>query len=97
MLQTSQGVRTALVDRAFSRLYWLVVLVPYRDLLGGFTNLAPLYAFIVGVLLHFASEKGDRPRFYVRYKTKQAQGRAPTVAKLIDLYPSDTPNRVLKT
>jgi exopolysaccharide production protein ExoZ len=26
---------------------------PYVHLLGGFTNLAPLYAFIVGVLLHF--------------------------------------------
>ena len=26
---------------------------PYVHLLGGFTNLAPLYAFVVGVLLHF--------------------------------------------
>jgi len=26
---------------------------PYVHLLGGFTNLAPLYAFIVGVLIHF--------------------------------------------
>ncbi|QPF93789.1 acyltransferase family protein [Bradyrhizobium commune] len=28
---------------------------PYVHLLGGFTNLAPLYAFVVGVLVHFAS------------------------------------------
>lgn len=27
---------------------------PYVHLLGGFTNLAPMYAFVVGVLLHFA-------------------------------------------
>jgi exopolysaccharide production protein ExoZ len=26
---------------------------PYVHLLGGFTNLAPLYAFVVGVMLHF--------------------------------------------
>jgi peptidoglycan/LPS O-acetylase OafA/YrhL len=26
---------------------------PYVHLFGGFTNLAPLYAFVVGVLLHF--------------------------------------------
>ncbi|MBR0685321.1 acyltransferase [Bradyrhizobium manausense] len=38
---------------------------PYRDLLGGFTNLAPLYAFVIGVLLHFSSPIGDRPRFYI--------------------------------
>ena len=30
---------------------------PYVHLLGGFTNLAPLYAFIVGVLIHFKSEQ----------------------------------------
>lgn len=30
---------------------------PYVHLLGGFTNLAPLYAFIVGVLIHFKSER----------------------------------------
>jgi peptidoglycan/LPS O-acetylase OafA/YrhL len=30
---------------------------PYGHLLGGFTNLAPLYAFIVGVLIHFRSEQ----------------------------------------
>jgi peptidoglycan/LPS O-acetylase OafA/YrhL len=38
---------------------------PYRDFLGGFTNLAPLYAFVIGVLLHFASLAGDHPRFGV--------------------------------
>nr|WP_276576236.1 acyltransferase [Bradyrhizobium zhengyangense] len=38
---------------------------PYRDLLGGFTNLAPLYAFVIGVLLHFASHAGHVPRFRV--------------------------------
>jgi exopolysaccharide production protein ExoZ len=30
---------------------------PYVHLLGGFTNLAPLYAFIVGVLVHFRSKQ----------------------------------------
>jgi exopolysaccharide production protein ExoZ len=30
---------------------------PYVHLLGGFTNLAPLYAFIVGVLIHFRSKQ----------------------------------------
>jgi exopolysaccharide production protein ExoZ len=30
---------------------------PYVHLLGGFTNLAPLYAFIVGVLIHFKSKQ----------------------------------------
>jgi exopolysaccharide production protein ExoZ len=30
---------------------------PYVHLLGGFTNLAPFYAFVVGVLIHF---RGDR-------------------------------------
>jgi peptidoglycan/LPS O-acetylase OafA/YrhL len=30
---------------------------PYVHLLGGFTNLAPLYAFIVGVLIHFRGEQ----------------------------------------
>jgi peptidoglycan/LPS O-acetylase OafA/YrhL len=29
---------------------------PYVHLLGGFSNLAPLYAFVVGVLLHFRGE-----------------------------------------
>lgn len=29
---------------------------PYVHLLGGFTNLAPLYAFLVGVLIHFKGE-----------------------------------------
>jgi peptidoglycan/LPS O-acetylase OafA/YrhL len=43
------------------RPHWVLVAVllalsswgPYVHLLGGFTNLAPLYAFVVGVLLHF--------------------------------------------
>jgi peptidoglycan/LPS O-acetylase OafA/YrhL len=30
---------------------------PYVHLLGGFTNLAPLYAFIIGVLIHFRGEQ----------------------------------------
>jgi peptidoglycan/LPS O-acetylase OafA/YrhL len=30
---------------------------PYVHLLGGFTNLAPLYAFIVGVLIHFKGKQ----------------------------------------
>jgi peptidoglycan/LPS O-acetylase OafA/YrhL len=30
---------------------------PYVHLLGGFTNLAPLYAFIVGVLIHFRGKQ----------------------------------------
>jgi peptidoglycan/LPS O-acetylase OafA/YrhL len=30
---------------------------PYVHLLGGFTNLAPLYAFIVGILIHFKSKQ----------------------------------------
>jgi peptidoglycan/LPS O-acetylase OafA/YrhL len=41
-------------------LLWIVIVVlfglsfvgPYIHLLGGFTNLAPLYAFVVGVILH---------------------------------------------
>ncbi len=47
-----------------ARPLWIMVVVlvalsswgPYVHLLGGFTNLAPLYAFVVGVLLHF---RGD--------------------------------------
>jgi exopolysaccharide production protein ExoZ len=35
---------------------------PYVHLLGGATNLAPLYAFITGVLLHFAVVDGYRVR-----------------------------------
>ena len=35
---------------------------PYVHLLGGATNLAPLYAFITGVLLHFAVVEGYRVR-----------------------------------
>ncbi|MET4389929.1 peptidoglycan/LPS O-acetylase OafA/YrhL [Bradyrhizobium sp. F1.4.3] len=37
---------------------------PYAHLLGGFTNLAPLYAFVIGVLLHFGSQRRHQPRFY---------------------------------
>jgi exopolysaccharide production protein ExoZ len=36
---------------------------PYAHLLGGITNLAPLYAFVIGVLLHFAVVNGFRPRY----------------------------------
>jgi exopolysaccharide production protein ExoZ len=35
---------------------------PYVHLLGGGTNLAPLYAFVTGVLLHFAVVDGYRVR-----------------------------------
>ncbi|MCP1764318.1 acyltransferase family protein [Bradyrhizobium japonicum] len=35
---------------------------PYVHLLGGWTNLAPLYAFVAGVLLHF-----EAPRHQVRF------------------------------
>jgi exopolysaccharide production protein ExoZ len=35
---------------------------PYVHLLGGTTNLAPLYAFVTGVLLHFAVVDGYRVR-----------------------------------
>jgi hypothetical protein len=37
---------------------------PYVHLLGGFTNLAPLYAFVVGVMIHFRGAGiavGQRP------------------------------------
>jgi peptidoglycan/LPS O-acetylase OafA/YrhL len=34
-------------------LFGLSFVGPYVHLLGGFTNLAPLYAFVAGVLLHF--------------------------------------------
>jgi len=34
-------------------LFGLSFVGPYVHLLGGFTNLAPLYAFVVGVMLHF--------------------------------------------
>jgi len=40
---------------------------PYAHLLGGFTTLAPLYAFVVGVLLHFQGE---------RIAARLGQGRA---------------------
>ncbi len=30
---------------------------PYVHLLGGFTNLAPLYAFIIGILIHFRGQQ----------------------------------------
>jgi peptidoglycan/LPS O-acetylase OafA/YrhL len=35
---------------------------PYVHLLGGFTNLAPLYAFVTGVLLHFAAMRTTNVR-----------------------------------
>jgi exopolysaccharide production protein ExoZ len=34
-------------------LFGLSFVGPYVQLLGGFTNLAPLYAFVVGVMVHF--------------------------------------------
>jgi exopolysaccharide production protein ExoZ len=34
-------------------LFGLSFIGPYAHLLGGFTNLAPLYAFVIGVLVHF--------------------------------------------
>ena len=34
---------------------------PYVHLLGGFTNLSPLYAFVIGVLLHFMVVQGAKP------------------------------------
>ena len=37
-------------------LFGLSFIGPYAHLLGGFTNLAPLYAFVVGVLLHFKGQ-----------------------------------------
>ena len=33
---------------------------PYVHLLGGFTNLSPLYAFVIGVLLHFMVMQGSK-------------------------------------
>ncbi len=44
-------------------LFGLSFVGPYTHLLGGATNLAPLYAFITGVLLHFAVVEGYRARF----------------------------------
>jgi len=41
-------------------LFGLSFVGPYVHLLGGATNLAPLYAFITGVLLHFAVVEGHR-------------------------------------
>lgn len=38
---------------------------PYVHLLGGYTNLAPLYAFVVGVLLHFAPRPKQALQFLV--------------------------------
>lgn len=38
---------------------------PYVHLLGGITNLAPLYAFVIGVLLHFAPRPGRLWQFLV--------------------------------
>jgi len=35
---------------------------PYVHVLGGGTNLAPLYAFVVGVLVHFKRRKPRRSR-----------------------------------
>lgn len=38
-------------------LFGLSFIGPYVHLLGGFSNLAPLYAFIAGVMLHFAGSQ----------------------------------------
>ena len=46
-------------------LFGLSFVGPYVHLLGGATNLAPLYAFITGVLLHFAVVDGYQPRHLV--------------------------------
>jgi exopolysaccharide production protein ExoZ len=35
---------------------------PYVHLLGGATNLSPLYAFVIGVLLHFMIVQGAKPK-----------------------------------
>ena len=44
-------------------LFGLSFFEAYVHLLGGATNLAPLHAFITGVLLHFAVAEGYRTRF----------------------------------
>jgi peptidoglycan/LPS O-acetylase OafA/YrhL len=44
-------------------LFGLSFVGPYTHLLGEATNLAPLYAFITGVLLHFAVVEGYRARW----------------------------------
>ena len=35
----------------------------YVHLLGGWTNIAPLYCFVAGVLVHFAAARASQPRF----------------------------------
>ncbi len=40
---------------------------PYVHLLGGFTNLSPLYAFVVGVLWHFMILQRREPRHAVAW------------------------------
>jgi peptidoglycan/LPS O-acetylase OafA/YrhL len=60
-----------LLRKQGERPLWLLIAVlvalsswgPYVHLLGGFANLAPLYAFVVGVLLHF---RGARMTSLVR-------------------------------
>jgi exopolysaccharide production protein ExoZ len=46
-------------------LFGLAFVGPYVHLLGGATNLGPLYAFITGVLLHFAAANRYRARHVV--------------------------------
>lgn len=46
-------------------LFGLSFVGPYVHLLGGATNLQPLYAFITGVLLHFAVVDGYRVRHVI--------------------------------
>lgn len=42
---------------AIAVLFGLSFIGPYVHLLGGYTNLAPLYAFVLGVLLHFSGHR----------------------------------------
>lgn len=42
---------------AIAVLFGLSFIGPYAHALGGFSNLAPLYAFIVGVMLHFSGDQ----------------------------------------
>ena len=42
---------------AIAVLFGLSFIGPYAHLLGGYTNLAPLYAFVLGVALHFSGRR----------------------------------------
>ncbi len=65
-----------MLHKAFGRLPLLALCVvlfalsfygPYIHLLGGFTDLAPLYAFVVGVLWHFMILQRREPRHAVAW------------------------------